>query len=101
MTVTVKETTTTLAADTAAKIADASPGCGVFIIANKGLNPLVWKCGALPSSATDGTPLDPASVSGGQGGAVVLTGADAIGDAIYAWSAGGTTVNVKQGTPKP
>ena len=73
----------------------------VFIIANNGLNPLGWKCGALPSSATDGTPLDPASVSGGQGGAVVLTGADAIGDAIYAWSAGGTTVNVKQGTPKP
>src|SRR5687768_5844201 len=101
MTVTVKETSTTLAADTPAQIAAASPGCSVFIISNTGLNPLVWKCGAMPSAATDGTPLDPASASGGQGGAVVLTGPDAIGDAIYAWSEGGTTVNVKQGTQKP
>lgn len=101
MTVSVKETTTTLSANTPVQIAPASPGCSVFIIANNGTGSMVWKCGSAPASATDGTPLDPASGAGGQGGAVVLTGADAIGDAIFAWSTAGTTVNVKQGTPKP
>lgn len=101
MTVTITDTTTTLAANTPAKIASASPGCSVFIIANNGTGSLVWKAKSAPASATDGTPLDPASGAGGQGGAVVLTGNDAIGDEIWAWSTAGTTVNVKQGTPKP
>lgn len=101
MGVTIKETTTPLSADTPAKIADKSPGCRVFIIANNGTGSLVWKAGSAPSSAADGTPLDPASSAGGQGGSVVLTGDDAIIDEIWAWSTDGTTVNVKQGTPRP
>lgn len=101
MTVTVTETTTTLAANTPVLIAASSPGCSVFIIANNGTGSMVWKTKSAPASAADGTPLDPASASGGQGGALVLTGDDAIGDAIYAWSTAGTTVNVKQGTLKP
>lgn len=101
MGVTLTETTTTLAANTPALIAAASPGCRVFIISNNGTGSLVWKAKSAPASATDGMPLDPASGAGGQGGIIVLTGDDAVGDAIYAWSTAGTTVNVKQGTPKP
>jgi hypothetical protein len=101
MSVTVTETTTTLAANTPVQIAPASPGCSVFIISNTGTGDLVFKTKSAPSAATDGTPLGAASGAGGQGGVIVLTGNDAIADAIYAWSTVGTTVNVKQGTPKP
>jgi hypothetical protein len=101
MTVTVTDTTTTLTANTPVQIAPVSSGCNLFIIANNGTGSLVWKCGSAPASASDGTPLDPASAAGGQGGSVVLTGDDAIGDAIYAWSTAGTTVNVKQGAKRP
>jgi hypothetical protein len=101
MSVHVNETTTTLAANTPVLIAPVSLGCSLFIIANNGTGSLVWKCGSAPASATDGTPLDPASGAGGQGGSIVLTGDAAIADAIYAWSTVGTTVNVKQGSKRP
>lgn len=101
MSVHVVETSTTLAANTPVLIAPASLGCSLFIIANSGTGSLVWKAGSAPASATDGTPLDPASAAGGQGGSIVLTGDAAIADAIYAWSTAGTTVNVKQGSKRP
>src|ERR1700737_1604893 len=101
MAVTVTETTTTLAANTPVLIAPGETGCMLFIIANNGTGSLVWKCGSAPTSAADGTPLDPASAAGGQGGSILLTGNEAIADAIYAWSTAGTTVNVKQGAKRP
>jgi hypothetical protein len=97
MSISCTETSTTIPAATPTKIAAAAPGIVFFTLCNNGTNPLVWKCGAAPTSATDGLPLDPASASGGQGGSIVLTGDSAISDAIWAWSTGGTTVNVKQG----
>jgi hypothetical protein len=96
--VSVTETTTTLAANTPAMISPAAPNTITrFIIANNGTGSLVWKTNSLPTSATDGTPLDPASSAGGQGGSVVLLGDEAISDPIFAWSTAGTTVNVKVG----
>lgn len=100
MGISVAENTNTLTANTPKQIAPASPGCRLFIISNNGIGSMVWKCGSAPASASDGTPLDPASGAGGQGGVVVLTGDDAIVDSIWAWSTAGTTVNVKQGTPR-
>jgi hypothetical protein len=93
----VTETTTTLAANVPALIAPAAPGITKFIIVNNGTGSLVWKTNSAPTSATDGTPLDPASSAGGQGGSILLLGDAAISDPIYAWSTAGTTVNVKQG----
>lgn len=100
MTIAVKETTVVLAANTPALIASGVPGCSLFIMSNNGAGGLTWKCKSAPASALDGTPLGIPD-SSGQGGSVVLTGADAIGDDIYGWSVAGTTVNVKQGTTKP
>jgi hypothetical protein len=97
MSMTILETSTTLAANTPVQIAAANPGIVALIMANCGTGALVWKCGSPPTSATDGTPLDPASAIGGQGGSIVLFADFAIRDAIYAWSTAGTTVNVKQG----
>lgn len=97
----VNEYSTTLAANTAAQICPADGGCTLLIIANNGTGSLVWKAGLAPASATDGTPLDPASGAGGQGGSIVLTGEAAITDSIWAWSTAGTTVNVKQGARRP
>jgi len=97
----VNDTSTTLAANTPVQIAPADLGCTLLIIANNGTGSLVWKAGSAPASATDGTPLDPASAAGGQGGSIVLTGDAAISDAIFAWSTAGTTVNVKQGSKRP
>jgi hypothetical protein len=95
--VSVTETSTTLLAGVPAAIAPAAASSITrFIIANNGTGSLVWKTNSLPTSSTDGTPLDPASSAGGQGGAIVLTDDVAISDPIYAWSTAGTTVNVKQ-----
>jgi hypothetical protein len=98
MSISIQETSTTLAANTPAQIAAAKPGCALLIICNTGTGSLAWKCGSAPTSAADGTTLDPASSAGGQGGSIVLTGEMAISDPIFAWSTAGTTVNVKQGT---
>lgn len=101
MSVSCTETSTTLAANTPVQIAAAAPGIVLFIMANNGTGALVWKCGSAPTSATDGTPLDPGSTAGSQGGSIVLTGELAISDPIFAWSTAGTTVNVKQGLLVP
>jgi hypothetical protein len=92
---------TTLAANTPVKIANASPGLRILIISNNGTGSLVWKPGSAPASATDGISLDAAGGAGGQGGSIVLTGDAAIGDAIFAWSTAGTTVSVCQGGTHP
>jgi hypothetical protein len=97
MALSIVETTTTLAANTPALIAAACSNPKLFIMGNNGTGALVWKCGSAPTSATDGTALDPGSTVGGQGGSIVLQYDMAIGDSIWAWSTAGTTVNVKQG----
>jgi hypothetical protein len=91
-------TSGSLAAGAAALMAPAYAECSLLIIANNGTNPMVYKFGSAPANITDGIPLDPASVSGGQGGVLVLTGDDACADAIYGMSASGTTFSVQQGT---
>lgn len=99
MSISTKTTSGTLAAGIAALLAPAYPQCSLLIIANNGTNPMVYKFGSAPTSATDGIPLDPASVAGGQGGVLVLTGEHACSDAVYGMSTSGTTFSVQQGTP--
>ena len=81
------QTSTTLAAGVAAQIAAPLSGCTCNIISNNGTAPMVFKFGSSPTSAIDGIGLDGASSSGGQGGSMVLTGAAAFSDAIFAFSA--------------
>jgi hypothetical protein len=99
MSISCVETSTTIPAGVATKIAAAAPGIVFFTLSNNGLGAMVWKCGSAPTSATDGTPLDPGSSVGGQGGSIILLGDIAISDAIWAWSTAGTTANLKQGFP--
>jgi hypothetical protein len=70
-----------------------------------GINPATFKFGSAPTSATDGFTLDPASASGGQGGSLFLSNGDSHTtqgdtpvDAVYAYSTGGTTVTIEEGT---
>jgi hypothetical protein len=93
----------TLSAGVAALLAPAMPDIKTLIICNSGLNPMVAKFGSLPTSATDGIPLDGASAPGGQGGSLVLGVEDQPGgescvpsDAIFGSSALGTTFSVQQ-----
>jgi hypothetical protein len=96
----------TLAPGVAAQIAPAMPDAKLVIICVNGVNPMVAKFGVLPTSNTDGIPLDGASVSGSQGGSLVLAVKDEKNltppdyrpppDAIYAVSALGTTFSVVQ-----
>jgi hypothetical protein len=90
----------TLAAGTGAQLAAPSPPlCLMAIVANNGVNPMVVKFGSMPTSATDGIPLDPASTAGGQGGSITLTD-DQVSqtDAIFGYSTLGTTFAVLQAT---
>jgi hypothetical protein len=92
----------TLAAGTGAQLAAGRSDLKLLIICNTGLNPMVAKFGSLPTSATDGFPLDPATAAGGQGGSLMLAVEDAPGDfappadALYGMSAAGTTFSVVQ-----
>src|SRR5256885_14744311 len=98
-TVSMKTTSGTLSAGSAALLAAAVTDCTLLIIANNGISPMVVKFGSAPTSVTDGIPLDGASAAGGQGGSLVLTGDSAVADAVYGMSAAGTTFAVSQGTP--
>jgi hypothetical protein len=69
-----------------------------------GVNPATFKFGSAPTSATDGVTLGAASVSGGQGGSLLLsdgdshtTQGDTPVDAVYAYSALGTTIAIEEG----
>ena len=97
MPTTIKTTSGTLAPATGALLAAAQGECSLLIIANNGVNPMVFKFGSVPSSATDGIPLDPASAAGGQGGSLVLTEDAACADSVYGYSTLGTTFSVQQG----
>jgi hypothetical protein len=90
-------TATTLLAGAGAQIAAANPVCAAFVISNNGTNPMVVKFGSMPTSATDGMPLDPASAQGGQGGSLVLTGENAPSDSVFGLSALGTSCSVQSG----
>jgi hypothetical protein len=70
-----------------------------------GINPATFKLQSAPASATDGLTLGAASISGEQGGSLLLsdgnsptTGGDTPVDAVYAYSTLGTTVSVIEGT---
>jgi hypothetical protein len=63
-----------------------------------GVAPATFKFGSPPQNATDGVTLGAASVSGEQGGSLLLTQGDTPVDAIYVYSTVGTTVNVHEGT---
>jgi hypothetical protein len=99
---TTRNSSGTLSAGVAALLAPTMPDIKTLIIANSGLNPMVIKFGSAPLSATDGTPLDGASVAGGQGGALALAVQDEPGDfappadAVYGYSALGTSYAVQQ-----
>jgi hypothetical protein len=88
----------TLAAATSLLLAPASAERASLSIQNTGsANPLVFKTGSAPVSATDGICLDPASAVGGQGESYDFGEAVPV-DAIYGYSTGGTTVTVFDGS---
>jgi hypothetical protein len=83
----------------------SNPARRLLLLQNNGVNPAAFKFQSAPTSAIDGLTLDPASVSGGQGGSIILsdgeshtTQGDIPVDAVYAMSALGTTVTVEEGT---
>jgi hypothetical protein len=69
-----------------------------------GVNPATFAFQRAPASATDGFTLGAASVSGGQGGSLLLVEdtetlqTNTPVDAVYAYSQLGTTVTVLEGT---
>jgi hypothetical protein len=70
---------------------------GMLLQNNGGSNPVTLKFQTAPVSATDGFTLDPASTSGGQGGTLLLEGANETPiDALYAYSTLGTTVTLHE-----
>jgi hypothetical protein len=99
----VVNTSGTLVPATGAQIAASqAPNCSLLIVANNGTNPMVIKFGSAPTSAIDGIPLDGAATAGGQGGSLMLTGDDiSRSDAVYGYSALGTTFAVAQGVVHP
>jgi hypothetical protein len=96
--ITINSISKTIAAATPLLIAPASAERAFLCVQNTGgTNPLVFKTGSAPQSATDGICLDPASAVGGQGGSYEFR--DRVPtDAIYGYSTGGTTVVVFDGT---
>jgi len=102
---TVTSTSFSLAPNTPILLLPLNPVRRLLCIANTGVNPVAIKFQSAPASATDGFTLGAASVSGGQGGSILLsdgeshtTQGDCAVDAVYAYSTGGTTVNVEEGT---
>jgi hypothetical protein len=89
----------TLTAATAKLLVPQNPVRNALFLGVTGTAPCAFKFGSVaPVSATDGMTLDPASVSGGQGGSLLLTGVDTPVDAIWAYSTTGTTVTVLEFT---
>jgi hypothetical protein len=74
-----------------------------LILSVNGTAPAAFKFQSAPTSATDGFTLSGASVSGGQGGSVIFSSDSKTlecfcpVDAVYAYSALGTTVAVEEG----
>ena len=83
-----------------------NPNRRLLLLQVTGVNPAVFCFQRAPVSATDGLTLGGASVSGGQGGSLLLsdgnspttTGGDTPVDSVWAFSQLGTTVNVEEGT---
>jgi hypothetical protein len=94
----------TLAPATPTLLIAANPNRRLLLIQNNGPNPVATKFQSAPTSATDGMTLGAASVSGEQGGSILLTeDSETIQslcpvDAVYAYSTLGTTVAVEEGT---
>jgi hypothetical protein len=102
---TFKSTSYALSPGTPTFLIPLNPARRLLLIAVNGINPATFKFGSAPTSATDGFTLGAANVSGGQGGSLFLsdgdsqtTQGDTPVDAVYAYSALGTTGNVEEGT---
>ena len=100
---TIKSKSFTLPPATAILVAALNPNRRLLLLAVNGTAPAAFKFGSAPASAIDGITLGAASVSGGQGGSLLLSeDTETIQtltpvDAIYAYSALGTTVTVSEG----
>jgi hypothetical protein len=94
----------TLAPATAALIIPLNANRRTLFLQVNGIHPAAFKFGSAPTSATDGFCLDGASVSCGQGGFRLFgPESDSIlnlcpADAVYAYSALGTTIVCFEGT---
>jgi hypothetical protein len=81
-----------------------NPNRRLLLLQVNGINPATFKFQSQPASATDGMTLGAASISGDQGGSVIFTeDIEGIGslcpvDAVWAYSALGTTVCAEEGT---
>lgn len=94
-----------LAPNTPLLLLPQNPGRRLLMLSVNGIAPAAFKFGSAPQSATDGITLGGASVSGGQGGSILFSDGDSHTtegytpiNAVYAYSALGTTVNVEEGT---
>jgi hypothetical protein len=102
---TISSKSFTLQPATATLLIPLNPNRRLLVLSISGVNSAAFKFQFPPASATDGITLDPASVSGGQGGSILFsdgeshtTQGDTPVDAVYAYSTLGTTVNVEEGT---
>src|SRR5713226_4855675 len=95
MTSTVTTLSVTLAPATPTQILPANPSRNYLLRSCNGANPSTWKFGNVgPASATDGLVLDSTTA---QGGRTLIYGPQTPQDAIWAYSALGTTVVVESG----
>jgi hypothetical protein len=101
----VKSISFTLAPSTPTFLIAMNPHRRLLLLCVNGTSPATFKFGSAPANETDGVTLGGASVSGGQGGSLLLSdgnsptisGGDTPVDSIWAYSATGTTVNVEEG----
>ena len=100
---TVTSKSFTLPPATPILVAALNPNRQLLILAVTGPAPAAFKFGSAPTSAIDGITLGAASVSGEQGGSLLLTRhSETIEsfcpvDAVYAYSSLGTTISVSEG----
>jgi hypothetical protein len=102
---TVKSSSFTLAPSIPTLLLAANPARRLLLLCVNGTAPATFKFQSAPTSATDGVTLDGASVSGGQGGSILFSDGESHTtqgytpvDAVYGYSALGTTVNIEEGT---
>ncbi|WFT94376.1 hypothetical protein QA633_40005 [Bradyrhizobium barranii] len=96
--ITINTISKTLAAATPLLLAPAHTQREFLTIQNTGgTNPMTFKTGSAPASATDGICLDPATIAGGQGGSYEFRDRVPV-DAIYGYSTNGTTVLIFDGS---
>jgi hypothetical protein len=101
--VTVSSRSYTLAPATPLLLAPLNPQRKLLLLCVTGTAPAAFKFQSAPTSATDGFTLDGASVSGGQGGNLLLSDSgktingECPVDCVWGYSQAGTTVTVEEG----